>query len=729
MPVLSELSKIDPAKAYSQVKAYIDSSGGIDPMLHEELGWIIYRYVKTRISDLSSLEVRTLLKDYIFLRNERPSMLHSQMLSLALGFSKGHPDFSFYRFFMLWGPENLRQEDFDKAYYNDNEIPSLISRICRQIVHGGENIDVEALFEKINLPKPEILDLLREQEFWRIMNLHKEGKKHAMFDAFTAYTQKYAAYGASRWHSEVLRIAEHYMTDQDAWRFIYFFRDWGCGNLIDADWEDNSGSGKIYNILAVKAAKKCYECVKVMRPRDSGLVAWIESLYDTLVAHIAADEWILRQRAIIYTWQQRYDIAISIYKSLLLEMSEKYYIWGELADCVRDNNELKIALLSKALLSERNEDFLGAIRLALADLLIEEGLMPEALCELNTYRKSRDTVPRKYQELIGRIDKPITALSNNKSLYNKYVAVAEEYAFSEIEAIAVTLVDRREEEGKTRCVFTNGADVSFRISARRFPFLMKARLGSVCGVKCHKEEDGKRTRYVPLCMCQTGAKLWSGLPRKVGYVEYLNGEKKILHIVTQDAKRGYCLFKEKWGTISKGDFVSFGEYANEWKGEKRIVIVDVEKEEKKNAVAKFDSGIAVVDNVNVGKNLFHYTFGPGRMGGVVFFSDTFLRPEVGQCLKIFYSVVKDRKGEDKLTVIHLEETEETNPDVIKTVQGNLVLKFRHNSGSGAPDFAFVEDYYVHRSTLDKYHITANCHVSADVMYAGEGKWKVIRIRR
>ena len=352
----SELSKDDPSNAYVQVRNYIDSPNDVDSALHEDLGWIIYRYIKAKISDLSSLEVRTLLKDYMFLNNERPSTLHSQMLNFALSFSKEHPDFSFYRFFMLWEPGNLRYEDFDKGYYNSSEIPSLISRICRQIVNSGEDIDVENLCEKINLSRTKTLDLLREPQFWGIMNLHKEGKIREMFDAFAVYNKKNAAYGASHWHSEVLKIAERYMDGQEAWRFIYFFRDWRYENLMDADWkEETDNNGNTYKPLAVKAAKKCYECLKELRPKDAELVSWIDSLYNVLIKYAKKDEWISRQRAIIYTWQQQYGLAINVYKSLLLEMSEKYYIWSELADCIQDSNELKIALLSKALLIERNE--------------------------------------------------------------------------------------------------------------------------------------------------------------------------------------------------------------------------------------------------------------------------------------------------------------------------------------------------------------------------------------
>lgn len=741
----SELSKNDPSRAYVQAKNYIDSPNKIDSALHEDLGWIIYRYIKAEVSNLTSLEVRMLLKDYMYLKNERPSVLHSQMLNFALNFSKEHSDFSFYRFFLLWGPENLRYEDLDKSNYNGSEIQSLISRICRQIVNSGEDIDVEKLYEKINLPKSETLDLLREPQFWKIVNLHKEGKTHEMFEAFAAYNKRNAVYGASYWHSEILRIAERYMNGQDAWRFIYFFRDWGYENLMDSDWkEETDDKGNTYKPLAIKAAKRCYEYLKELHLKDAELISWLDSLYNVLIERAKKDEWLLRQRAIIYTWQQKYALAINVYKSLLLKMSDKYYIWSELADCIQDSNEVKTALLSKALLIERNEDFLGSIHLTLADLLIKQGLMSEALCELNMYKKFHDKTSPKYQEYIEQVDMSVIPPSNNKLLYNKYAAIAEEYAFSEIEAREVTLVDRWEKDGKTYCSFTNGVDVLFQVNAKRFPFLKNVKLGSVFRVKCHIEEEGMQfqtcffscdkanlteAKYIPLCMHRFETKLWIGLPEKFGYVEYLNEEKKILHIVTQDSKQTFQTFKEKWGTISKGDFVRFREYTIMKKNEKKVVVVKIEKVDKETALPNFNSGIVVVDDINEQKELFHYTFGQGKIGGIIFFNNTVLRPEIGQCLKIFYCVTKDRKGEKRPIVLNVEETTEINSNAIKTIQGFLELKYKDDSWDGSPDFAFIGDYYVHRSVLCEYNITKDCYVTADIIYAGQGKWKVIKIRQ
>ncbi|WP_234367715.1 hypothetical protein [Parabacteroides pacaensis] len=97
------------------------------------------------------------------------------------------------------------------------------------------------------------------------------------------------------------------------------------------------------------------------------------------------------------------------------------------------------------------------------------------------------------------------------------------------------------------------------------------------------------------------------------------------------------------------------------------MITSIVKENKETVLPNFSSAIVVVDDINKQKNLVHYTFGQGKIGGVVFFSDTVLRPNVGQCLKIFYNVTKDRKGKKKSTILHMEETTEMNPNAIKTI--------------------------------------------------------------
>ena len=100
---------------------------------HETYGWIIYRYIKDKNSSLTSIEVRKLLKEYIELKNIRPSMLHSCILELSLNYSRDHSDFNFYNFFKLWGPDKLLDVDWREGKKDDNVYKPLAYRCLKKV--------------------------------------------------------------------------------------------------------------------------------------------------------------------------------------------------------------------------------------------------------------------------------------------------------------------------------------------------------------------------------------------------------------------------------------------------------------------------------------------------------------------------------------------------------------------------------------------------------------------
>ena len=67
-----------------------------------ETGWDIYRYMKANMELMSSQEARTLLACYMKMGLDKPSLLHSLMLNVALRMAKRFPDFQFDRFFDMW---------------------------------------------------------------------------------------------------------------------------------------------------------------------------------------------------------------------------------------------------------------------------------------------------------------------------------------------------------------------------------------------------------------------------------------------------------------------------------------------------------------------------------------------------------------------------------------------------------------------------------------------------
>lgn len=149
-----ELSKSGSHKeAFAKIQALI-LNNQLSEIHHEAYGWIIYRYLKAEAKNITPVAVRTLLRDYINLKNDRPSLLHSIILSFALQFSKEHPELNIYNFFLLWGPKNLRDEDVRESTADEKTYPSLISRVFREFIDKKYPIDINLLINEVCVRPP-----------------------------------------------------------------------------------------------------------------------------------------------------------------------------------------------------------------------------------------------------------------------------------------------------------------------------------------------------------------------------------------------------------------------------------------------------------------------------------------------------------------------------------------------------------------------------------------------
>ncbi|MBQ0048933.1 MAG: hypothetical protein KBT12_01640 [Bacteroidales bacterium] len=83
----------------------------------KKTGWDIYKYLKQNtakdaVEPLTSEQARALLACYVKIPLERPSLLHSLILNVALWMANKYPDFKFGNFLYIWGwPSMLRDED------------------------------------------------------------------------------------------------------------------------------------------------------------------------------------------------------------------------------------------------------------------------------------------------------------------------------------------------------------------------------------------------------------------------------------------------------------------------------------------------------------------------------------------------------------------------------------------------------------------------------------------
>lgn len=739
---ISDMSKTNPNEAYQRITEKFGTvAQNIDPKLHEDFGWIVYRYMKANSDQLTSIQIRCLLRDYMQLQNERPSLLHSMILNYALNFSKGHSDFSFYRFFMLWGAKNLRYDDYQEGWADGHDIPSLTSRICKVILDSKETFDVSGFvsqFDRQNV----IVENLRQSYFWGLMNLQKDNKSDELFQEFMNYADNYSGLGPSHWHSEILKIANRFMIDENASKFIPFIIKWdGLGNFRKEDWaKETNDEGKEFPSLAVKSAKKCFDIIKATTKENipDTALAWLKGVYEKVKNIDSNDDWNIRNYATICVWCGEIEEAITLYKSLLLHMGEKYYLWAELANLLSNNNDLSIGLLLKAKKIEKNEDFLGDIHLSLASLWQKEGYSSIASKELEAYASHRKekgwAVSDRYRELITNTVSGSD--TSTKVDFNLYISKAEDYVYGEFEWVDFVITNKWMSDDVERCNLFDGNETTLCVKTKRFPVLKKAKAGDVIQFRCNIIEEKQldtsswmhRTITVkktnPLIARKTDKESWSILPLKYGVIDYVNENKKILHIITQNSKQTFSEYKEN--PLPIDSFVRFREYEDKRKDETRICVAKVEPCTSDEALQFMPNRIVVVDDVNTSKKLFHVVLGPGKVSDVVRFDQTEIRPNIGDFLRISYCIKKNKEGKKRIKFLDIQTSDVGCKGVKGTVTGRLEMKYHggYCEYDEEPDFAFIKDFYVHRSLLKKYNITHDCDVTAKVVLGGDDKWKV-----
>lgn len=737
-----ELSKNGNNKEALTIFKNLISENRLTELHHEPYGWIIYRYIKAEENNLSSVEVRTFFRDYMNLKNERPSMLHSMILNFALNYSKTHSDFKFYNFLLLWNPDNFRHEDLHNGYKDGKDIPSLISRICRVFVNSNTEINIEEFLSKIHLNKEIVLDFFRETIFWNILNAHKENKFSELWNMFEQYNNNYSKHGQSKWHSEILNLAERFMKENDEWRFLSFFKNWNPENLRNEDWKETKKDENTYKPLATKAIKKAFENLKTQTFEQD--LVWLIQPYEIAIKLFLDDEWLLREKALLHFKNNELESAIKIYKLLVLELADKHYVWQEFSDCIVSDNPLKIGMLSKALSLEKNEDFLGDIHLDLAKALIEENLFEDALLELESYKRHREIKGWKlsslFEELLQKTFSVKPSLKDNQELYKKYIPFAENFAYADFDWTEVVLADKwKDDKGKERLTFTDGKTIEFAISKNRFEVLKPSELGQIFKFKLHKQEIKKEVeakfawfgktvvteyKYIPLIVEKSEKKHWEILEDAFAIVEYINNEKNIIHAITTDNKEVF--FPQIKSEVQIGDFVTAKIYTKKVKDDNRTELRQIQKIDKSSVLSKFQTQIAIVDGVNEQKQLFHFIIS-SKLQGIVKYTETNLRPNEGDFIKLSFATKTDKDKKLRVKILSAELTGEVNTNLRKDITGIMEMKYK-NYDEEIPDFAFIGDYYVPKYLLEKHNITDDCRVNARAIYAGD-KWKVTEIEK
>src|SRR5690606_32318866 len=136
-------------------------------------------------------------------------------------------------------------------------------------------------------------------------------------------------------------------------------------------------------------------------------------------------------------------------------------------------------------------------------------------------------------------------------------------------------------------------------------------------VKLHKKLSSGR--YLPLLVHKSDKEDWDILKEITAVVDYVNREKQIIHAITTDFEEVF--FPQIEEGLAKGDFISAKVLSKTVNGETRLELKRIIPIDPSEGRSKYPTEIAIVDDVNNEKKLFHFVISKGTEG-IVRFNET-----------------------------------------------------------------------------------------------------------
>ena len=683
---MSELAKAGNVEEAFEKLTEVHKSAPLDAALHEDFGWVIYRYLNKSYEKIGSVNARKALAVYMDLENERPSLLHSQILNVATKVSEKYDDFKFLPFLRMWGVMNFSDDDFCTSYWEGKEISPLVERIIERCFRLGYTLDeVQEAFE-VNPRINNVVDIFSRYSFFEISKLYK-GEVSLLIKSIDDYLN--AINGKeikNEFHSKILSMYLRKLPEEEISQVIPALGKWGFNSFRKEDWAREEYEEKEMPSLVEKAIGRYLKALKLRQYQDTN-VAFTELLNEAISRYTDGDQ-LERNLALIRIAQGEKAEALSIYRNLLLKLN-RYYVWKELSDAT-DDKTLKISALCKAIISEPQDKFLGSVHLALASLLIEENQLEVAKGELNTFRniyQREGWGPNDaYKRLVQLIPDSVVGTTDNKPFYLDHILPAEEFVYSDIEWTTLVVCDiyiqkkNNKEIEKAKLVSADGVEISVRLKTLKEK---KNKVKGTCyDMKIIKHEDGK---YEVGLIKKSNKVIGDVLSTVICYVDYYNKDKNCYHLVSQ--KNEQMILRQNV-QLKEGQFCSCYEVPQS-DNDRAANAIFSKIEDKESSFILFPSKTAIVDHVNESKQLFHCVFGRG-MDIIVRFPETTLRPQVGDYVKIYYIRKKLKDNRVVRKMLHIELSDSCELQLKKSTSGCIRL----NINSKGQKFGFVEDYYV-----------------------------------
>lgn len=121
----------DVDMAFAKICSINDFSS-LSEMVKDYASWIIFYYLKERIGNVRKSDFDDAIEKYYAIGYAKPSLVHSQILNMAIKFSGLHQDYDLIGFLRRWNVRNFRADDCvrDSDFANGLSLMDRAARRC-----------------------------------------------------------------------------------------------------------------------------------------------------------------------------------------------------------------------------------------------------------------------------------------------------------------------------------------------------------------------------------------------------------------------------------------------------------------------------------------------------------------------------------------------------------------------------------------------------------------------
>lgn len=442
--------------------------------------------------------------------------------------------------------EILRAKSLSKQG-NHHEALNLYKRIYN---NGDQSIDVQTGFAW------ELYRVAKGMTEQTPANFN--GAKRSINDYFKLNTEK-----PSLLHTCMLQLAGK-IAKEGKLNMGAFARIWGLENLRPEDYDPYiSDDGKSYPSLAERVIQRASKDAFTNDAYEEliYLLPYINDYIDRYPDNI----WLKLSKARALMATKQSNEAFSYGLEVVKNKVNDYWAWELLGDIHQSKSiDLAISCYCKALLCSKDINFVGKVKIKLAELLSKNGLASEAKLEVDqlvNYRSENNQKIPESAEILMRSTWYQGAISSksNYQLYLDKAPYAEELLYIDLPWMNAVLGDTFFIEGKKdkarRKLYVQSSPLPMEVTVSASKLTFDAGKPGA-SLKIKGEFDRGKRFQVYAIEHRASNESWDIFEQQIGVVDHVNTNKKLIHFMISRTVDGIIHFSDLPEMFKEGDAIS-----------------------------------------------------------------------------------------------------------------------------------------------------------------------------